>query len=54
MEVKMFMNHSVTEAEKLLNEWLSQNKVDVQYVGQSQCEQNGRFVFIVSLFYLRK
>ena len=47
----MFVHQTAAEAEKAVNDWLGQNKVDVQYIGQSQSEQGGRFVFIVSVFY---
>ena len=53
METKIFVHHSAEAAERALNEWLEKNNVNVQYIGQSQSEQAGRFVFIVSVFYLR-
>ncbi len=53
MEAKMFVHHTAAEAEKVVNEWLGKNNVNVQYIGQSQSEQGGRFVFIVSVFYLK-
>jgi hypothetical protein len=54
MEAKMFVHHTAGEAEKAVNDWLGKNNVNVQYIGQSQSEQGGRFVFIVSVFYLKK
>ena len=51
MEAKMFVHPSVQEGEKAVNEWLQNNEVSVQYIGQSQSEQGGRFVFIISVFY---
>jgi hypothetical protein len=53
MEAKMFVHHTASEAEKAVNEWLGKNNVNVQYIGQSQSEKGGRFVFIVSVFYLK-
>ncbi len=53
MEAKMFVHHTAAEAEKAVNDWLGNNNVNVQYIGQSQSEQGGRFVFIVSVFYLK-
>jgi len=49
----MFVHHTAGEAEKAVNDWLGKNNVNVQYIGQSQSEQAGRFVFIVSVFYLK-
>lgn len=54
MEVKLFVHSSAAEAEKTVNEWLQRNNVKIEYIGQSQSEQSGRFVFIFSLFYSRK
>lgn len=53
MKAKMFVHSTAAEAEKAVNDWLVKNRVDVQYIGQSQSEQGGRFVFIVSVFYLK-
>jgi hypothetical protein len=54
MEVKLFVHRSATEAEKAVNEWLGQNNVTIKYIGQSQSEQGGKFVFIISVFYAKK
>ena len=51
MQTKIFVHHSAQAAEQELNNWLKENKVNVQYIGQSQSEQGGRFVFIISVFY---
>lgn len=53
MEVKMFSSANPAEVEIEVNHWLQQNKVQVQHIGQSQSEKNGRFVFVISLFYQR-
>ena len=53
MEAKIFVHNSAEAAEKSLNDWLENNNVNVQYIGQSQSEQGGRFVFIISVFYLK-
>ena len=53
MEAKIFVHNSAQAAEKDLNDWLQHNHVNIQYIGQSQSEQAGRFVFIVSVFYLK-
>jgi hypothetical protein len=54
MEVKIFVHPSVVAAEAAINEWLSANPVQVEYIGQSQCEHGGRFVFTLSLFYKKR
>ena len=53
MKAKMFVHPSVQEGEKAVNEWLQNNEVNVQYIGQSQSEQGGRFVFIISVFIIQ-
>jgi len=53
MQTKIFVHSSAVAAEKALNDWLETNHVQVQYIGQSQSEQGGRFVFIISVFYIR-
>ena len=53
MQTKIFVHHSAQAAEKELNNWLKENKVSVHSIGQSQSEQAGRFVFIISVFYLK-
>jgi len=54
MEVKIFVHPSVEAAEKAINDWLNANPVQVEYIGQSQCEHGGRFVFTLSLFYKKR
>jgi hypothetical protein len=51
MQVKMFIHHSLDTVEKNVNEWLSENSVSVQHITQSQCERQGKFVFVMSVFY---
>lgn len=51
MQTKIFVHHSAQAAEKELNNWLKEHKVNIQYIGQSQSEQGGKFVFIISVFY---
>jgi len=53
MQTKIFVHSSADAAEKALNDWLEANNVQVQYIGQSQSEQGGRFVVIISVFYIR-
>ncbi len=51
MELKLFVHRSAAEAENTVNEWLQENDVSIEYIGQSQSEQGGKFVFIISVFY---
>ena len=53
MQTKIFVHNSAEAAEKALNDWLETNNVQVKYIGQSQSEKGGRFVFIISVFYVR-
>ena len=53
MEVKMFVSGNPDEVQQQINDWLSDNEVEVKHIGQSQSEKNGRFLFIVSLFFQR-
>jgi hypothetical protein len=51
MEVKTFISDRPELAEIEINEWLQQNKVHIHHIGQSQSERNGRFVFVITLFF---
>jgi hypothetical protein len=51
MELKMFVHNNPDAAEKEINEWLQNHKINVCHITQSQCERQGRFVFVVSVFY---
>lgn len=51
MEMKMFIHSSPDMVEKEVNEWLAEKKVQVCHITQSQCERQGRFVLIISIFY---
>ena len=52
LSVKMFILQEPSEAEKVVADWLSRNHVAIRHVTQSQSERNGRFLFIISIFYL--
>ena len=54
MEVKMFVHNSFNVAEKTINEWLAEQNIKVYHVTQSQCERQGRFVFVISVFYVKQ
>jgi hypothetical protein len=52
-EVKLFISTDPEKVQGDIGDWLNENKVRIQHIGQSQSERNGRFVFIISLFYQR-
>ena len=54
LKVKTFISDHPETVEEKVNEWLQQNNVAVHHIGQSQSERNGRFVFVISLFYAPK
>lgn len=47
----MFVADNLPAAEQEVNEWLQSVSAAVRHVSQSQCERNGRFVFVISIFY---
>jgi hypothetical protein len=51
MEVKLFIAENPQLAESQVNDWLQSNPARVQHVAQSQSEKNGRFVFVISIYY---
>ena len=51
MKMKMFIHNSPEGAQDEVNKWLGENEVDLCHVVQSQCERQGRFVLILSVFY---
>ena len=50
-QVKMFIFQTPETAEESLQSWLMQHNVEIDHIVQSQSERNGKFVFIVSIFY---
>jgi hypothetical protein len=53
MEVKLFVAENPQLAESQVNDWLQTNPARVHHVGQSQSEKNGRFVFVISIYYTK-
>lgn len=51
MEVKLFVAENPQLAESQVNEWLQHHAARVHHVAQSQSEKNGRFVFVISIYY---
>ena len=53
MEVKLFVAENPLLAETQVNQWLQTHPARVHHVGQSQSEKNGRFVFVISIYYTK-
>ena len=51
MQMKMFLHREPEMAEKALNDWLERTPVKLYHVVQSQSENQGKFMLIVSVFY---
>ncbi|MFL5809343.1 MAG: hypothetical protein ACJ749_07455 [Flavisolibacter sp.] len=51
LQVKMFIHHDLREAEKAIGLWLQHHDVNIRHLSQSQSEQGGRFVFVMSVLY---
>ena len=51
MEVKMFVHHTLDGVENNVNEWLAEKQIRICHITQSQSERQGRFVFVISVFY---
>ncbi len=51
MEVKLFIAENPATAEEQVNDWLQSNPAKIHHVAQSQSEKNGRFVFVMSIYY---
>ena len=51
MQMKMFLHREPEAAEKTLNDWLERTPVKIYHVVQSQSENQGKFMLIVSVFY---
>ena len=52
-ELKLFTSANPEEVQQSVNLWLQENPVQIKHVGQSQSEKNGRFIFVISLFFER-
>lgn len=51
LKVKLFVRHTLDDVERDVNEWMEQNDIRICHVTQSQSEKQGRFVFVISVFY---
>jgi hypothetical protein len=53
MEVKLFIAENPQLAESEINTWLKSSTARVHHIGQSQSEKNGKFVFVISIYYTK-
>jgi hypothetical protein len=51
VKMKSFIETDSSAIEEKVNEWLNQNNVSINHIGQSQCERNGRLLFVLNIFY---
>jgi hypothetical protein len=51
LQVKMFIHNDPREAEDAIAQWLQQHDVTIHHLTQSQSEKNGKFLFVLSVFY---
>jgi hypothetical protein len=51
LRMKSFIENDASLVEEKVNDWLSRNKINISHVGQSQCERNGRLLFVLNVFY---
>lgn len=51
MTLKIFASPSLNDVEQAVNKWLAQSLGRVCHVTKSQSEKQGRFVFVVSIWF---
>ena len=51
LKVKLFVHNTLEGVEETVNHWLEENPIHISHISQSQCERQGRFVFVLSVFY---
>jgi hypothetical protein len=59
MKVKIFRDEKITNIEKEINEWLSNNKIEIKFINQSPHTDTYRgnygtdyyHMFVISIFY---
>ena len=50
-KMKTFLFHSLDRVDAVVNEWMEQEGASIRHVAQSQCEKQGRFILVLSVFY---
>lgn len=53
MEVKFFVGDNLQQVEQHVNGWLHTTGADIKHITQSQSEKNGRFVFVITIFFMK-
>jgi hypothetical protein len=51
MQMKMFIHNDPEVVESQVNNWLGEFDLEVCHVTQSQCERQGRLLFVISVYY---
>jgi hypothetical protein len=51
IKMKIFSGSDFNQTESEVNTWLSQNAIRIDHICQSQCERNGKLLFLVSVFF---
>jgi hypothetical protein len=51
MKMKIFSGNSYEQTEVEVNDWLSSHQVMIRHICQSQCERNGKLLFLISVFF---
>jgi hypothetical protein len=54
LKVKMFIHNTVDTVENEVNQWIAANDIEPCHITQSQSEKQGRFVFVMSVFFREK
>lgn len=50
-KLKLFVFNDLNDAEREINQWLQEQRVEIKEIVQSQSEKNGRFMFVTSIYY---
>jgi len=53
-QMKIFVHSSLDSVEKEVNDWLATANAELCHITQSQSEKQGRFVFVISVFFKRR
>jgi hypothetical protein len=51
LKVKMFIHNTLAEVEDAVNGWLAAQNITISHIAQSQSEKQGKFYFVLSVFY---
>ena len=51
LQMKIFSGNDYLETETQINDWLGNHPIRIEHICQSQCERNGKLLFLVSVFF---